>query len=400
MVHKGYSEEEYFIPQEDLFEFAVIAAVRGIADRLLYLDNWSDAMVVNEPTFIHDINNSILFLDFPIKANDAVVGIVRTAASKIFGNPIISLIVGSSYFPLENYIKQLKKKLAQEYPSDFFNDPIPVCFSYPKIGLMVYKENIPKERLIFEIPSLQLVEKEWDQVKPHDGLFHWSLYKSMDEKERLQGIELFEIYNEDRMQISKKDLELAINAQLLSNIDPATIKPNNNVTKTKVIQFCLHCKGFHRLAHHCFLLHSQMESDYNAIATCQMILCFYRYYYSQQQIAPQLGYLPGGCPENHAAGYRSLTNQHLIARYTSTPTKEAAIRQIDENNPFKSGILGHARACAGYSVTTLTGLVDSTGLLIYDPCPADPRTGTGGSVYWEYWYSVEHTNCIYTQLDY
>jgi hypothetical protein len=53
-------------------------------------------------------------------------------------------------------------------------------------------------------------------------------------------------------------------------------------------------------------------NDYCAVATCQMILWYYRYYYTQNQIAPALGYSAGGgCPSDQSTGYESLSNNHI-----------------------------------------------------------------------------------------
>ena len=58
--------------------------------------------------------------------------------------------------------------------------------------------------------------------------------------------------------------------------------------------------------------------------------------------------------------------------------------EIDANRPLKSGVPGHARACAGW-------WSDGTNYLyIYDPLPVNQ-----GEIYWESWGSIEHTNYIY-----
>ncbi len=127
-----------------------------------------------------------------------------------------------------------------------------------------------------------------------------------------------------------------------------------------------------------------------------MILCYYRYYYTQNQIAPALGYSAGsGCPSDQSPGYKSLTCNHLTAAFDSTPTFNEAKAQIDALHPFKSGISGHARACAGYSRNLLTGV---NRLYIYDPWPWNANFKLAGTVTWEDWDSPVKTNFVTQSL--
>ena len=77
-----------------------------------------------------------------------------------------------------------------------------------------------------------------------------------------------------------------------------------SIGATKLLQYCTHYGHTHARSHHCFVLHGQQVNDYCAVATCQMILCYYRYYRSQDDIAPSLGYSTGGgCPADQSPGY-------------------------------------------------------------------------------------------------
>ena len=167
---------------------------------------------------------------------------------------------------------------------------------------------------------------------------------------------------------------------------------------TKQLQFCPHYAYNEARSHHCFILHGQQEWDYCAVATCQMILCYYRYYYSQDQIAPSLNYSPGGCPADQSAGYESLSNHHIDATFDNAPTWQKARDQIDELRPLKSGVPHHARACAGYSHSVFAIIPKQ--LYIYDPSPWNADYKLGGSIYWEDWDVITHTNFIYTRLQY
>ena len=142
-------------------------------------------------------------------------------------------------------------------------------------------------------------------------------------------------------------------------------------------------------------------NDYCAVATCQMILCYYRYYFTQDQIAPACGYSAGsGCPSDQSPGYESMSCNHIDATFDNAPTWQKAQDQIDALHPFKSGISGHARACAGYSRTPwIFGGTTEEKLYIYDPWPWNADFAVAGTVTWEDWDSITHTNYVYTRLN-
>ena len=172
-------------------------------------------------------------------------------------------------------------------------------------------------------------------------------------------------------------------------------------TATKLLQYCTHYGHTHARSHHCFSLKGQQVNDYCAVATCQMILCYYRYYYSQNDIAPALGYnAGGGCPPDQSPGYESLTCNHLDSSFDASATWEKARDQINLLRPMKSGIPGHARAVAGYSYTwwKLSGIQDKK-LYIYDPWPWNADYALGGAVVWEDWDAITHTNYVYANVD-
>jgi hypothetical protein len=85
----------------------------------------------------------------------------------------------------------------------------------------------------------------------------------------------------------------------------------------------------------------------------------------------------------------------LNAAFDNTPTFAEAKAQIDALHPFKSGISGHARACAGYSSNLLTGV---NRLYIYDPWPWNANLKLAGTVTWEDWDSPVKTNFVTTKL--
>jgi hypothetical protein len=139
---------------------------------------------------------------------------------------------------------------------------------------------------------------------------------------------------------------------------------------------------------------------FSAAATGQMILDFYRYYFTQDQVISAMGGSPIGISkEGEVAGYQTLSDKCLIATIDLTADWTEAKAEIDANRPFRDEISGHARACFGWKNANLwiAGQPQPRWLYILDPWPPNPDICNGGAEYWEDWYAVTHTNFIYVR---
>ena len=165
-------------------------------------------------------------------------------------------------------------------------------------------------------------------------------------------------------------------------------------SSSKVIRYGPRCSP-----HECFQLYAQQTNVYCAVATGQMILDFYRRYFTQDQIAAAMGTDSGGTGNpGQVAGYESLSNNCLDATYDTSAAWSEAKSEIDANRPLKSGIPGHARACAGWMKTwSWSSFSYDLSLKIYDPWPWNADICAGGAVVWEDWDAVTHTNFIYVR---
>jgi hypothetical protein len=351
-----------------------------------------------EPIAIHDINGTLLFLDFPVVVGGETVGHVRTGASEVVGSPVVALELGPRYWDFEAAAKKLGSRVRKAFPGAKASDPLLVCYSYPKLGVMftLQGEGAPA-RVIYDVADLaQIPERpEKDGV---EGAFAWSFYDALPDAERRARVKRFAAADEARLAIAAKARRDIVAARTLVNV-AELVAFRWQRTTTKLLQFCSHYAYTHPRGHHCFSLHAQQVNDYCAVATCQMILCYYRYYFTQDQIAPACGYSPGGCPADQSPGYESMSCNHIDATFDNAPTWAKGRDQIDLLRPFKSGIPGHARACAGYSRTSwiFGGTVDEK-LYIYDPWPWNADFALGGAVTWEDWGAISHTNYVCTRI--
>jgi hypothetical protein len=403
-MNEKYSEEANFISKSDLLEHVSLSVLRNSTAGIPIITDWSNYGVKKEPVEIYDINGKPLFYDYAIKKGADTVGTVRASASKIIGSPVVAYEIGPRYWDFELAVQKIASRIKKEYPRQKITSTKLVCYSYPKLGVMfeMVDGNGKKSRLIFDVANYALISEK-PSISKIEGAFAWSFYDAISEEIRRNRLKRYDQSNKWRLSIPEKARKGIRSARVLAAfLDIKDFMCKITLNRTKQLQFCSHYNYHETRSHHCFVLHAQQVNDYCAVATCQMILCYYRYYYSQDDIAPKLGYTAGsGCSSDQSAGYETLTCNHLDATYDTSPTWETARDQIDALHPLKSGISGHARACAGYSyVRWLCDGIKDKKLYIYDPWPWNADYKLGGAVYWEDWDSITHTNYVLTRLLY
>ena len=403
MAATKYSESEFMIPSDERLAHAIIGTAKNLAAELPGMAAWGPAKLDRTPQVIYDINGQPLFHDFRVARSDSTLGYVRVAASRLLGSSVVLSELGERKWSFEAAARKLAPKVKRAYAGAKVSTPRLVCYSYPtKLGVQFDIDGPQgKSRAIFDVASLEPVPERDDDDRQSEGFVAWSFYDSLSDKERRSRLARFRRVEKDVAGLSDRQRKAMLAARtIVAAVD--ALKLAYRRTTTKLLQYCNHYAYTHARSHHCFSLHAQQVDDYCAVATCQMILCYYRYYYSQDDIAPACGYSDGsGCPPDQSPGYKSLSCNHLDSSFDSSATWEKARDQINLLRPMKSGIPGHARACAGYSSTWWVfgaGLQEKK-LYIYDPWPWNADYAQGGAVVWEDWDAVTHTNYVYANVD-
>ena len=401
MAATKYPESEFMLPSDQLLAHAIIGTAKNVAAALPGLVQWAPGAVNRTPQLIYDINGQPLFYDFRVSRGDATFGYVRVAASRLLGSSVIASELGERQWSFEAAARKLAPQVKREFAGAKISAPRLVCYSYPKLGVQFDVDGpAGKKRAIFDVSSLARVPEKVEAGGEREGFVAWSLYDSLSDAERKSRLARFRKADVDVSGLTARMRKDMLAARTVAGaLD--VLKPAFRRTVTKLLQYCNHYAYTHARSHHCFSLHGQQVDDYCAVATCQMILCYYRYYYAQNDIAPALGYSAGsGCPSDQSPGYKSLTCNHLDSSFDTSPTWEKARDQIDLLRPMKSGIPGHARACAGYSYTwwLFGGGIQDKKLYIYDPWPWNADYAQGGAVVWEDWDAVTHTNYVYANV--
>lgn len=390
-------EEDHVVAVGNAREHAVLTVAHGAAEGLQDVASWSKAAVRKEPLVIHDINGQVLFYDFTLTRGNEPIGYSRVAANELLGTPGVLLEIGPRHWDFERAAAKLLPRARRELGQ--VGPPRLVCYSYPKLGVM-FEVPGKNTRAVYDVASLDPVP--FLEGKDIEGAFAWSFLGSLSERERATRLRRYKAFDEARLTVSADLRRQMVSAKsLVATIDQLELTAKMTAVRSRTLQFCNHYASTEARSHHCFSLHAQEVNDYCAVATCQMVLCYYRYYFTQDHIAPELGYSPGGCPSDQSGGYEALTCNHLQASFDSSPTWEKARDEIDALHPFKSGVPRHARACAGYSSArwSLVGSLTDKRLYIYDPWPWNADLKLGGAIYWEDWTSITHTNYVTARIN-
>ena len=390
------NDESFHVSVQDAREHAVLtvvqAAIAGVPDIVERLK----ASLRKDPVVISDLNGQELFYDFELLLAAQSIGYVRVAANQLVGSPGVAIEIGPRSWDFDRAVKKVSSAARRDLGQP--GSPKLVCYSYPKLGVM-FNSGDTKNPVVYDVAS-------FDRIPPlrgdAEGAFAWSFLDSIPDRERPARLKRYRAYDQARSEVSPALLKRMVAARSIGAAVDVSEFVKVRSTKTRKLQYCPHYNETEARSHHCFSLHAQQVNDYCAVATCQMVLCYYRYYYSQDEIAPRLGYSPGGgCPADQSGGYENLTCNHLDAAFDSSPTFNKARTEIDALHPFKTGIPGHARACAGYSFTTWLFAAGTTDrkLYIYDPWPWNADLKLGGAVYWEDWDAITHTNYVTTRVN-
>ncbi|MCK4784975.1 MAG: hypothetical protein KAV87_14580, partial [Desulfobacteraceae bacterium] len=166
----------------------------GVLTNTPGMTTWYGANLGNAAT-IHDLNGQPLFYDFPVLSPQREqIGLVRTAASRVLGVPVVDIYLGGPHWTPGRATLQ-----AQEYVEKKLNgkviDSKTVCYAYPKMGIGVNwkkpKGKI-KRRTIFDLFDItEVLEKTEKDVR---GAAMFSIYDNLSEKMVPKALKRFDPY--------------------------------------------------------------------------------------------------------------------------------------------------------------------------------------------------------------
>ncbi len=393
-------EPRLSIAPERAIEHVNLTIRRAWAGRIPDFENWGGHELDPDPLIIHDLNGQVLFYEYAVMDGKEIAGTVKASASKIIGPAVPAVEFGPRGWDPGQATREAEKYVVKTYKNAKVKDTALVCYSYPSIGVRVDFDHPKqgKQSIILDAADLSPIEKYG--VEGLEGKAAWSFYDEIAEPEAARREQIWDRADEE-LEAARGDtpqiLEQGFTSRELPELQDVFIPELHYdfipFFSSGTIKYSPRCSP-----HECFALYAQQTSVYCAVATGQMILDFYRYYYDQDDIAAAMGTGSGGSSNSgQVTGYESLSNKCLDATYDASANWSEAVSEINANRPLKSGIPGHARACVGWKRQNifLIGQQPKHWLKIYDPWPWNANICAGGRIVWEDWDTVTHTNFIY-----
>jgi hypothetical protein len=366
------------------------------------VEGWERGRIGARPTVIYDLSGLPLFYDFPVRRGRVYAGFVRTVANKALGTPVVSTQVTPPGWDMQTARRELEKLVQRKYRQYSPRRIRLVCYSYPKLGLSaeLVSPGRKSRTLLMDVADFTEIAPEPGAVREELGQVPYSLLDQIPEDRERAGPEIWTKVNRDVEEVFKQEKKLDP-AQLyrlrpgerLGVID-TVFERRELITlySQKILDFCCHsneCKD-----HECFCLHPQENNVHCARAAAQMMLCYWRYCYSQHEIAQAYDVTDTQLTPVSAVvpGLESLTNNCFDATLDWSVGWSECAGEIGARRPFMSCVPGHARACAGTKQWNLwiMNAPRPRYLYIFDPWPPDT-----GAVYWEDFNATTYL-CMFT----
>jgi len=339
----------------------------GVLTNTPGMTTWYGANL-DEATTIHDLNGQPLFYDFPVLSPQREqIGLVRTAASRVLGVPVVDIYLGGPHWTPGRATLQARDYVEKELKGKVIDSKI-VCYAYPRIGVEVnWKKPTGKikRRSIFDLFDLTEVQEKPEPDVQGPGPF--SIYDNLSEEMVPETFKRFAVYEKIFKAFQDKtDLDLS--------------KPLRMEEYQRAQAFIMGIiKLFYSKTLQGFPLYPQETNDYCTKATCQMLLDWWNYSYDQSDIAAAMVPNPACPPLDdyclEVNGLMNLTNGQLHSESDFTPSFNEVLSEINANRPFDYSFFGHSTACYGYRKLRIslyqTGGILNGDVYLHDPYPAN-----------------------------
>jgi hypothetical protein len=354
---------------------------------------------------VNDLDGRPLFYEFDVYEQEEPVGSVRASASQTLGPSILSIELGPRRWDASSALTgatatardHFRGQRARLGASEL------VCYCWPKVGVRVRATSAERGESSIVVDAADLKPIERFGGDQPEGSTAYSFYEEQVEPRLEARRRRWQREEEDLAVVREIVPELmddrmptdpTTRASLASRLELKIPYQKFLLVQQQTVRFGPRCSP-----HECMELYAQQTDVYCAVATGQMILDFYKWHFTQDQIAATMGTDASGTSQDgQIAGYEGRSNGCLDATYDGTADFAEAKAEIDANRPFKSGISGHARCGAGYQTYWSFGALRyERWLKVYDPWPWNANICQGGAITWEDWTAINHTNFIYVR---
>ena len=323
---------------------------------------------------VYDVDGLLLFRFQTIALGPQKELQVVTAASSLLRSPVWSIRAGRA----ANLDKLINKALAFVKASTNLVAEIKddektarlICYSYPKLGILCHSKTDTTRKSVVDLWDLIVIPVESREREPRLELVTrvWSPYDFVSGAtvDFLRMRWLINLALLPPLPKRVEDLPKAIELAGGSIAASSTTTP----------ELCLV---------------GQQTPSYCAPASIKMILDFYEIEKTQQQIAYAMNTRGSGTLlEYQESAIPRLTQSDLTATLDDTTSFAEAQEEICQNRPFKTGTVGHARACGGFLIEGSS----KEWLYIYDPLPPHE-----GRIYHEAYEVGYHLNYLYVRAN-
>jgi hypothetical protein len=345
-------------------------------------DEFEGAAIASEGTLVHDLNGSPLYRRIPLSRANQQFAYADIAVHPAMGATFLSASLGQ--WSTAKVVRAAKEALGRRKGGPRYTRWRLVAYSYPKLAVQFLRGS--QEVAMLELESWRRVPPAPDEQAPEPGDFQrWSLLERLG-KTASRRESRFETHVQQvqRWIARQARRRPAVRAALRTGRHSKAIISSSLfpwplpwVSDTRELHY-----SPRQADHHvCYELRGQETSVWCVDASCQMLLDFYRYNFTQDQLAVPLGLgtkaspsgLPYGQEHKVVDTLQSETNNALTAAMFPTVAYSRFKSEIRANRPLISFIPGHSRTVAGYWTLRVPWFAQFRGLLVFDPWP--PNVG-------------------------
>ncbi len=339
-----------------------------------------EAARIGTGTPIYDLNGELLYERIPLSGRRGA-GYADIAFHPAMGGVLMAVSHGSKW-DANAILKEARTELARQ--GGEVGRPKPdamrfVAFCYPKLAVQFLAGD--QEIAMLEWKTWRQVPRGRQRMPGELPTFfeRSSFLDSQTDEARARRRRRFKRRADELLTIPNRHEVSHDRVAVRPFADHVGVKPPEEVLDRREVHF-----SRHSIDHHvCYERQGQRNSHWCVAASVKMLLDFYRYEYTQDQLAAKLGLgtnrKPAELADFHAAKIcdvvKSLSGNALEVTMKRNPTWTDFRREIAANRPVVAFLPGHARTIAGYTETRPLPhhLSTSRGYLVYDPSP--PTTG-------------------------
>ena len=319
-------------------------------------------------TPIFDVNGEVLYERVPL---DGVEAYADVAVDPRLGAPLVALTYGT--WDPDLAVREAARALGRVAAKA--DETRIVAYSHPRLAVQFLSDGA--EVAMVEIGTGRRIGEAGEPMAtPPTELTRWSYLDSLSRAEARRRAGRYE--------------------QILASVAQADLRDSIVLSERPVYELARADSRVLRYSgrgadHECFELRGQETSVWCVGASVQMVLDFYRYQYTQDRLATELGLgtrtNPNGLSYSDdgevVVALENLTGKALTANMNTSPTFAEIRAEIRANRPVISFVPEHSRTVAGYTQSRFAtiGSLGFRGLLVYDPWPVE----TGAITRWENW---------------